>query len=664
LCFQLKITGHGEVCENELRTKTMTLKPTTSSDTRLGMNDPITRRDFLGSALLGSGALLLESITPAELLASGDEFTGYGGVGEYSTSNGNTLAVMQAGHTIRDGVYDQLPKDIIDTGETYDCVIVGGGISGLAAALFFQRQARPGMKCLVLENHPIFGGEAKQNEFLVDGKRLIAHQGSAIYQLHSPDSFIAQFYDSIGLKAQKLDYQKWAGPSPEMPLSQTPYEAIGLEHGQYGFWFGAKFGRKPGMWLIDPVGKNLKGAPVSEATRTEWLRWLKGTPVQEDHFVHPKVEGDAISRYLDSITLEQHYMERFGLSRETVRTFLSPVEGGGSGLGPDALSAYSDYAYEMLHPLTGEGTRDQMFPGGNTTIARLIVRNLIPEALAGPDSVTAVTANNVNFAALDTPQNSVRVRLSSTAISVNHDGDPGKSNSVSISYLKDGKIYRVKAHSAVLAGGSWTTKHIVQDLPESHRNAYAEFHRSPCLMANVAVRNWQFLYKMSMSGCRWFEGIGNYMEVRKLALTGVGDSSIGPDSPIVLSLKILYSYPGRSTAEQGNLGREELLGTSFRQYERQIREQLTEMFAASGFDAKRDIAGIILNRWGHAYLSPQPGFFFGREGRPAPREILRHAPFGRISFANTDLAGAMDHRYSILEAHRAVRQLLADDLTN
>ncbi|MGA6986972.1 MAG: NAD(P)-binding protein, partial [Terriglobales bacterium] len=297
----------------------MTLKPSVFGDTGLGMNDAITRRDFFGSALLASGALLLKSITPAELLAAGvaaDEFTGYGGVGEYSTSNGNTLAVMQAGHTIRDGVYDPLPKDVIDTGEAYDCVIVGGGISGLAAALFFQRQARPGMKCLVLENHPIFGGEAKQNEFLVDGKRLIAHQGSAIYQLHSPDSFIAQFYDSIGLKAQKLDYQEWAGPEPEMPLSQTPYEAVGLEHGQYGFWFGARFGQKPGMWLIDPLGKNLKGAPVSEATRTEWLLWLKGTPVAGDRFVHPKVEGDAVSRYLDSITLEQHYMERFGLSRE------------------------------------------------------------------------------------------------------------------------------------------------------------------------------------------------------------------------------------------------------------------------------------------------------------------------------------------------------------
>jgi spermidine dehydrogenase len=147
------------------------------------MDTPITRRDFLGSTLLASGAALLGNVSPAELLQQKDEFTGYGGVGEYSTSNGNTLQVLQAGHSIRDRLYDPLPKDIIDTGETYDCVVIGGGISGLAAALFFQRQASSEMKCLVLENHPIFGGEAKQNEFLVDGKRLIAHQGSAIYQL-------------------------------------------------------------------------------------------------------------------------------------------------------------------------------------------------------------------------------------------------------------------------------------------------------------------------------------------------------------------------------------------------------------------------------------------------------------------------------------------------
>src|SRR4029077_17900743 len=189
------------------------------------------------------------------------------------------------------------------------------------------------------------------------------------------------------------------------------------------------------------------------------------------------------------ITLEQHYMEQFGLSRETVRTFLSPVEGGGSGLGPDALSAYSEYAFEMLRPLEDEGGTDQMFPGGNTTIARLMVKSLIPAALDGPNTVDAVTRNNVNLGALDASISPVRIRLSSTALSVQHDGDPQKAATLSIAYLKDGKVYRVKARSAVMAGGSWTTKHIVKDLPATHAKAHAQFYRSPCLMANVPVRN-------------------------------------------------------------------------------------------------------------------------------------------------------------------------------
>jgi len=639
------------------------MKPTRTGDAALGMEAPITRRDFLGSVLLASGSLLLGDATPAQLVA-GNEFTGFGGVGEYSNSNGNTWDVLEAGHAIRNSAYDPLPKDVVDTGETYDCVVIGGGISGLAAALFFQRDATPGMKCLILENHPIFGGEAKQNEFLVDGKRLISHQGSAIFQLQYPHSFLARFYESIGLKAPNLTYQRWSGPDPEFPLSTTPYQATGLQHGQYGFWFGAKFVRKPGMWLVDPLGKSLQGAPISNATRLEWLRWLKGEPVEKKKFERPKVEGDAISRYLDSITLEQHYIERFGLSRETVQTFLSPVEGGGSGLGPDALSGYSDYAFEMLHPLPEEnGGSDQMFPGGNATIARLMLKTLIPNAIEGANDVQGVCRNQVNFASLDIPGSTTRIRLSSTAIHVAHDGDPNKAGSVTVAYLSGGKLYKVKARSVVMAGGCWTTKHILKGLPETHRTAYAQFYRSPCMMANVAVRNWRFLYQMGMTGCRWFEGIGNYMEVRKLALTGIEESTIGPDSPIVLTLKVLYSYPGHATEEQGNQGRREMLGTSFKDYERRIREQFSEMFAGVGFDAGRDIAGIVLNRWGHAYLSPQPGFFFGRDGRPAPRETLRSAPFGRIAFANTDLAGAMDHRYSILEAQRAVRQLLDQVLT-
>jgi len=175
------------------------------------MHTAITRRDFLGGTLLASGALLMESLAPAELLAAQDDFTGYGGIGEYRTSNGNTLPVLEAGHSIREKKYQPLPADTIDTGEMYDCVIVGGGISGLAAALFFQRQVGSGKTCLILENHPIFGGEAKQNEFLVDNRRLIAHQGSAIYQLQYPHSFLARFYDSIGLSTPNCSIKNGPG---------------------------------------------------------------------------------------------------------------------------------------------------------------------------------------------------------------------------------------------------------------------------------------------------------------------------------------------------------------------------------------------------------------------------------------------------------------------
>jgi spermidine dehydrogenase len=650
-----------------------------AGDRAIGMDASITRRDFLGSTLLASGASLLGGLNPAQILATAsgahsrtaapDDWTGYGGVGDYAHSNGNTQAVMDVGHKMRDGAYDPLPADVIDTGEMYDCVVVGGGISGLAAALFFlrqtgQRQAGAGKSCLILENHPIFGGEAKQNEFDVDGERIVAHQGSAIYLVPYPHSFIARFYDSIGLRTPKLTYQKWGGSGPEMALGRTPYDSAGMSRGQYGLWFGAKFGQKPGMWLVDPVGKKMEGAPVDAAARRELYRWFSGTAADESKFDPPKYEGDESSRKLDAVSLEEHMMERYGLSRETIRTYLSPVEGGGSGLGPDALSAFCEYAADLLHPWDdGSGDPVQMFPGGNTTIARLMAKALIPASIEGPATVEGVSRGAVNFAALDVAGASARMRLSATAVSVLHDGDPAKASSLSIAYAKDGKVFRVKARSAVMAGGSWTAKHIVKDLGEAQRNAYAQFYRSPCMMANIAVRNWSFLQKMRITGCRWFEGVGNYFDVRRQAVCGGVKPTISPDAPIVLSLKVLYAYPGASTEDQGHRGRGEMITTSFREYERRIRQQFTEMFAGAGFDAERDIAGIVLNRWGHAYLNPQPGFFFGKDGKPAPRDVLRGAPFGRISFANTDLAGAMDHRYSILEAHRAVGQLFDQVLT-
>ena len=629
----------------------------------LGLNHDITRRDFLNSTLLASGGMLLSPLSPAQLLAQqanqapdflNDDWTGYGGVGDYANSNGNTTAVFEAGHRIRDGEFESVPGNLVETGEVYDCVVVGGGISGLAAALIFHRQAGAGKTCLVLDNHPIFGGEAKRNEFLVDGHRLIGHQGSALFQVNYPLSFIERFYRSIGLQVPRLEYQKWGSADPEIKLPTTPY----LGSAPYGLYFGAKFGQPKGVWLSDPWGKKLEGAPISAKAREELLRYQSPDPATAQV---PKYRGDAISRRLDTMSLEEHLIERHRISRETVRTFLTPDEGSGFGLGPDALSAYTAYAFDALGPFLDE--ENQMFPDGNSGVARLIVKTLIPEAIAGEHSLEQVCRNAVNFQALDRAGAAARIRLDATAVWVKHDGDPAKSEFVSTIYASAGKHNRDRARSVVKACGSWTTKHVVRDLPDDRKQAYAQFYRSPCMLANIAVRNWRFLYKMGISGCQWYEGLGTCLQVRKVALCGADSPTIGPDSPVILALKVLYPHPGHTTEEQGHLGRAEMISTPFREYERQIRQQFNEMFARSGFDASRDIAGIILNRWGHAYASPAPGFYFGKDGKPAPGDLLRAAPFGRIAFANVDLSGMPDHKSSIIEADRAVAQLLDQVLT-
>lgn len=625
-----------------------------AGDEALGLNTAIDRRDLLNSTLLAAGGVLLNAVSPLQLL-SAEDWTGYGGVGDYSNSNGNTQEVMTAGHQIRDHVFDGNFGNGIDTGETVDCVVVGGGISGLAAALFFKRQAGATKTCLVIENHPIFGGEAKRNEFEVDGQRLIIHQGSAACFQPLPGTFLSEFYDSIAIDWNAFQYQTWSGAKPAMQLETAPYPVGGATS---GFFFGAKFGHPDGLWLTDPWGKQLNGAPIPGPARQELLQMKTADrrPFSAHRF-QPKEHGDDASRHLDSITLEQHLIETYGLSADTIRTFLSPIQGGGSGLGPDVLSAYCEYAPDVLLPWQYEKGA-QMFPGGNTGVARHILKQLIPDAIPGPTKMVSICRGRVNFQALDRKGQFTRIRTGATVVSVEHDGDPARAGFVKISYTKGGKLYGLKAKSVIMAGGSWTTKHVVHDMPAECRDAYAEFHRAPCLMANVAVRNWRFLYDLGLTECQWFEGIGNYLTMRKVATIGTDPATLSPDTPTVINLKILFSRPGLSLREQTVRGRTELLSTPFRIYERQIREQFTAMFARSGFHAGRDIAGIILNRWGHAYLSPQPGFFFGKDGKGGPGDIIRSHPYGRIAFANSDLSGIMDHRMSILEARRAVQQVL------
>jgi spermidine dehydrogenase len=466
-----------------------------------------------------------------------------------------------------------------------------------------------------------------------------------------PGTFLEHFYDSVGIDPRQFQYQR---DTSGIATGVTPYAGDGSN---FGFFFGADAQHPNGTWLTDPWTKKLEGAPIPAEAKRELLA-MREVP---DHRPVPRRHGDAVARQLDSITLEEDLMMRHGLSRETIRRYLSPVSGGGSGIGADALSAYSDYAPDLLFPWEKQHG-PQMFPGGNTGVARHMVKALVPAAIPGAATMAGICQARVNFAALDQPgqaKQATRIRLRSTVISMEHDGEAARSTHVKIVYLRDGRLHRVRARSVVLANGNWTINSIVRDLPAEYRHAYAQFFRAPCIMANVAVRNWRFLAKMGISQCQWFGGIGNYLAVRRVATFGGGAPALSSDSPTVLTLKILFANPGKSLPEQINTGRYQMMTTPFSVYEKQLREQFASMFGGHGFDGRRDIAGIILNRWGHAYLTPQPGFFFGKDGKPAPAELMRRHPFGRIAFANSDLSGIMDHRASITEAHRAVQQVLA-----
>ncbi len=362
-------------------------------DKSLGMDRRICRRDFLNSALLASGSALLAPIAPRELLAQDAQagWTGYGGAGDYKDSNGNTAAVMNAGHQIRDGVFDSPPADAADTGETFDCVVVGGGISGLAGALAFATRTGRKLTCLVIEDHPIFGGEAKRNEFLVDGQKLMAPQGSDHFQIPYPYSFIADFYRQVGIDWREFEYQTWGSSQPPVPLGRT-FEAMPSPVANY---YGAKFGKTPGIWLIDP---KLAEIPIPDEMRKELIKYHSQRRHAKKPFDYP---GDAASRRLDSMTLEEHLMEQ-GLSRKTIRTLMVPGEAGGFGAGPDAVSAYCAYAFDELHALddTPE-TGWRAFPGGNAGIARHITKTLIPDSIAGSRTLHDICCNPVDFSALD-----------------------------------------------------------------------------------------------------------------------------------------------------------------------------------------------------------------------------------------------------------------------
>ena len=267
--------------------------------------------------------------------------------------------MVNAGHDMRFGVFEKGSPEAAE-GEIFDCVVVGGGLAGLSAAWTFKKDSGAKRTCLILENHPMFGGEAKRNELMVDGHRIMGPQGSNLIWAPDPGSYLEDFLLDINLDWQHADYVPWGGPDPAMELSRTSYSWIYIMPPNFGFYFGRGFGQPTGSWMIDPWGKRLEGALFSAQVRQDMLKWWNAHGNAERQGRRGSVRHrseSALSRFHNP-GAEDH--GGIWLSREMVRQFLSPLAATGYGLGCDALSGFATpYFYRLLHD------KNQFsFPGG------------------------------------------------------------------------------------------------------------------------------------------------------------------------------------------------------------------------------------------------------------------------------------------------------------
>ena len=637
--------------------------------------DGVTRRDFVGGTLVGAGAALLGMNSPGALREAraqtipspmkglGPEWTGPGGVGDYARSNGNTHEVVNAAHGgIRNQEFDKMLRAAADTAEQPDVIIIGCGIAGLSACWTY-RKGKPNGTVLMLDQHPIFGGEAKQNEFEVDGYHLTAPQGSTgivvPFNRAKEAGFASHFSEDLGFPDEFV-YQQPTGLSRDLLIPQdawTPMH-VGWERADIGYYYEGK------GWVRNAWHDGFKNAPLSEATKRAMVGMeLYRTPPRRDDW----------ERWLDSMTYKQFLSEVMGIDPAVlpdITQYLNPMTAAmGCGLGADVISAYSAWNF-MMPGVVGytrylNGGADPTdtvylasFPGGHAGTARHFLKKIMPAALKGEYRLADILNSPVQWNELDKPNEPVRMRLSSTVVSVSHEGEPGAAKGVVVTYLREGKLYKVRAKAAILCSQQHANRHICRDISPEYREAMNTFHHAPMLTVNIALRNWKFMEKLGITAARWFEGFGWWVSLRRnLEIPGQVTQPLDPSKPVVLTMYNPFVLPGLPLAEQCTMARMQLFNMSYAQIESAVREQFTKMFGDAGFDAKRDIAGIITNRWGHAYIVDPPGFFFGKDGKPAPKDVINKR-FHRLSFGHSELSGAQMWETAAGEGERAAQQIL------
>jgi spermidine dehydrogenase len=633
-------------------------------DRELGMQREITRRDFLngvsvtvGASLLAGNPLWAQTFGIPQSPFAPEKDPSYYPPAK-TGMRGSHDGSWEVAHALRDGTDWPEP---VDDNESYDLIVVGAGISGLAAAYFYRKSAGNNARILLLDNHDDFGGHAKRNEFRAGDRLLLGYGGTQSIEAPANYSKI-----SIGLlKELGIDthrFYKYYDQKlfEKMKLVEATFfdkETFGVDRlvPEAGLhYFGPNFTKETAAQL-----------PIAEEARRDILR-LQKTAV--DYF--PDLDPEQKRAKLIKISYKD-FLLQYVKTHPDVGKIYQKATHDLYGVGVDAVSAYDCalYYYPGFKGMTlPKRHRDDdqeehepyifHFPDGNASIARMLVRSLVPGVLAGSTMEDIVTAR-ADYARLDDSASSVRIRLNSTAVHVKHVGDPASAKEVQVTYVRGGQARRVRAANCVLACYNMIIPYLCPEMSDKQKEGLAYCVKVPLVYTNVQISNWRSFQKL---GIQAVYAPGAYFSNVTLDFpVSMGDYRFpsSPDEPCLLHLLRTPCQPGLPCKEQYRAGRFELLGTSFATFERNVRDQLGRMLSAGGFDPARDIQAITVNRWPHGYAYEYNNLYEPLD-QPANERpcVIGRQPFGRIHIANSDADGHAYTNIAIDQGYRAISEIV------
>ena len=628
----------------------------------LGEHRSIPRRDFLQGALVASATALTGPLLQAYAAdGAGEAVAAQDRPGYYppllTGMRGSHPGSFEAAHALRDGVD---VSGVVDTGESYDLVVVGAGISGLSAAHFFRARTSPGARILLLDNHDDFGGHAKRNEFELGGHMQLLNGGTLLIESPRPYGPVAAgLIRELGIDVEAL------ARKAEHPQF---YSRMGLQEAV--FFDRETFGTDKLVVGERASAEVVASYPLPARAREDIARIEGGTV----DFM-PGVSSAEKKLRLSKLSYRDFLRDVVKVDPKTLAFYQAQTHSLW-GVGIDAVSAldcwgvdFSGFKGMKLEPgsiprmgFTPAGFADTggsktfHFPDGNATIARLLVRNLLPGAVPGGTAEDVVTAR-VAYDRLDRAGSPIRLRLSSTVVRAVHEGATGSSR-VRVTYVRGGKAYAVRADRCVLACYNMMIPFLCPELPAAQKEALHSLVKTPLVYTSVALRNWESFRKLGVSRVYAPGGYHSSFNLNWKVDIGAYRSSASPSEPILVHMTRTPCQPGLTEFEQHKAGRAELLATPFATFERNIRDQLGRTLGAGGFDPARDIEAITVNRWPHGYAPEYNPLFDPDVPEEQRAHVVGRMHFGRIAIANSDSGGGAYTDSAINQGHRAVMELL------